>query len=131
MENKLTDKQSKFIDEYLIDLNATQAYVRAGYSPKLAHTHASKLLQNATISTEVDKRKKELATNAKLTREDIAESLAKVIEKFLLDGFNTGQALRAIEIYNKMNGFNEPDKVDHTTNGNDINPTQININIRR
>lgn len=46
---KLTDKQQRFVEEYLIDLNATQAAIRAGYSEHLANTNANKLLQNTTI----------------------------------------------------------------------------------
>ena len=46
---KLTAKQQRFCDEYLIDLNATQAAIRAGYSTKYANTNASKLLQITTI----------------------------------------------------------------------------------
>lgn len=38
---RLTDKQRKFCDEYLIDLNATQAAIRAGYTEKYANTNAS------------------------------------------------------------------------------------------
>ncbi len=34
MAKKLTEKQKRFVEEYLIDLNATQAAIRAGYSPK-------------------------------------------------------------------------------------------------
>lgn len=45
----LIDKQQRFVEEYLIDLNATQAYIRAGFSAKLANTNAVKLLQNTTI----------------------------------------------------------------------------------
>lgn len=45
----MTPKQQRFCDEYLIDLNATQAAIRAGYSEKYAHTNAAKLLQNTTI----------------------------------------------------------------------------------
>jgi phage terminase small subunit len=110
MEKKLTNKQQRFIEEYLIDFNATRAYVTAGYSPKLAHTAASKLLQNSTIFAEIEKRKKKLAENAILTKQDINEKLKQVIDKFLLDGFSTAQALRAIEIFAKLNGLNEPDK---------------------
>ena len=39
----LTDKQKRFCEEYLIDLNATQAAIRAGYSPKTAEQTASRL----------------------------------------------------------------------------------------
>lgn len=46
---KMTAKQQRFCDEYIIDLNATQAAIRAGYSEKYAHTNAAKLLQITTI----------------------------------------------------------------------------------
>ena len=46
---KMTAKQQCFCDEYHIDLNATQAAIRAGYSEKYAHTNAAKLLQITTI----------------------------------------------------------------------------------
>lgn len=38
--NKLTNRQKRFVEEYLIDLNARQAAIRAGYSPKTAQEHA-------------------------------------------------------------------------------------------
>lgn len=47
-KGKLTDKQQRFVEEYLIDLNATQAAIRAGYSAKTANEqgarHISKML---------------------------------------------------------------------------------------
>jgi phage terminase small subunit len=49
MMAKMTDKQKRFCDEYLIDLNATQAAIRAGYAERYAHTNANKLLQITTI----------------------------------------------------------------------------------
>lgn len=52
----MTEKQKLFCDEYLIDLNATQAAIRSGYSEKYAHTNASKLLQNTTIKEYIENR---------------------------------------------------------------------------
>ena len=46
---KLTAKQQRFCDEYLIDLNATQAAIRAGYSPKTAEQLAYQLLQKTSV----------------------------------------------------------------------------------
>ena len=46
---KLTRKQQRFVDEYLIDLSATQAAKRAGYSPRTARQQASRLLSNVNI----------------------------------------------------------------------------------
>ena len=42
----LNDKQRRFVNEYLIDLNATQAAIRAGYSQKTAYSHGERLLKN-------------------------------------------------------------------------------------
>ena len=50
MARKLTDKQKKFVEEYLIDLNATQACIRAGYSPKYADREGHKLVENSRVS---------------------------------------------------------------------------------
>jgi phage terminase small subunit len=49
----LTDKQSKFISEYLIDLNATQASIRAGYSKETAKQIGSENLSKPAISTAI------------------------------------------------------------------------------
>jgi phage terminase small subunit len=46
---KLTPKQAQFVQEYLIDLNATQAAIRAGYSPKTATAQASRMLTNVNM----------------------------------------------------------------------------------
>ncbi len=61
---KLTAKQQRFCDEYLIDLNATQAAIRAGYSKKFAGQNADKILKNTNvkeyIKNRMDEKEKEL-----------------------------------------------------------------------
>jgi hypothetical protein len=42
-------KQRRFVDEYLVDLNATQAAIRAGYSPRTAQEQSSRLLSNVMV----------------------------------------------------------------------------------
>ncbi|WP_093231797.1 terminase small subunit [Thermoflavimicrobium dichotomicum] len=59
MGNKLTPKQQRFVEEYLIDLNATQAAIRAGYSKKTAEAIASRLLRNVKVQTAIQQAKKE------------------------------------------------------------------------
>ena len=57
MKKELTDKQKLFVSEYLIDMNATQAYLRAGYKVKtreIAQVNASKLLLNAMVLKNID-----------------------------------------------------------------------------
>ena len=46
---KLTEKQKRFVAEYLIDLNATQAAIRAKYSPKTADVQGVRLLGNVKV----------------------------------------------------------------------------------
>lgn len=45
----MTERQSRFVEEYLIDLNATQAAIRAGYSEKSAYSQGERLLKNAEV----------------------------------------------------------------------------------
>lgn len=59
--HKLTPKQSRFVDEYLVDLNGKQAAIRAGYSVKRAEITASELLAQRKVS--------EAVTNLMATRE--------------------------------------------------------------
>lgn len=53
MAGELTDKQQRFCEEYLIDLNATQAAVRAGYSEKTANREGSRLLSKVDIQEQI------------------------------------------------------------------------------
>lgn len=57
--SKLTAKQACFVDEYLIDLNATQAAIRAGYSKKTAGQIGEKLLKKVEIHQALTERRKE------------------------------------------------------------------------
>jgi len=51
----LTPKQQWFIQEYTVDLNGTQAAIRAGYSPKTARSIASETLQRPAVKTAIQK----------------------------------------------------------------------------
>lgn len=66
----LTPKQKKFIEEYLIDLNATQSCIRAGYSKKTANPQGARLLANVSISEEIKKRQEKSSEKLFLTKED-------------------------------------------------------------
>ena len=55
MRVALTAKQQAFVDEYLVDLNATQAAIRAGYSVKDADKIGTVLLRNTRIKAAIDK----------------------------------------------------------------------------
>src|SRR5882724_1801576 len=75
---KLTPKQQKFIAEYLIDLNATQAAIRAGYSKKTARFIGHENLTKPDIALEVAKRQAKRADKLEVTAESVVAELAKL-----------------------------------------------------
>lgn len=75
----MTLKQQRFADEYIISGNATDAAIKAGYSPKYANTNASKLLQNTTIKFYVDERLAQLASEKIATQEEVLTYLTSVM----------------------------------------------------
>lgn len=75
---RLTEKQKRFADEYLIDLNATQAAIRAGYSSKTAGEQASRLLKNAKVRAYIDERMAELSRRTGVNQERILRELARI-----------------------------------------------------
>lgn len=77
-EKKLTPKQQRFVAEYLIDLNATQAAIRAGYSAKTADVQGPRLLGNVRISEAVSKRRQKVLERAEVTTERIVQEAAAV-----------------------------------------------------
>lgn len=78
MANKLTPKQKRFVDEYLIDLNATQAAIRAGYSEKTARQIASEYLTKPHIQAEIQKRQNQLQNKLEITQERVLQELAAI-----------------------------------------------------
>jgi phage terminase small subunit len=76
---KMTMKQKLFCDEYLVDLNATQAAIRAGYSEKYAHTNAAKLLQITTIREYISARMAEKESELIATQDEVLQYLTAVM----------------------------------------------------
>ena len=68
---KLTPKQERFVQEYLVDLNATQAAIRAGYSKKTAKEQASRLLTNVNVELALANHQRRTADKLELSREDV------------------------------------------------------------
>ena len=76
--SKLTEKQKKFVDEYLIDLNATQAAIRAGYSKKTARSIGQRLLTKVDIQKYMQKEQKELQERTSIRQEDVLRELSTI-----------------------------------------------------
>lgn len=74
----LNAKQERFCEEYLVDLNATQAAIRAGYSEKTAKSQGSRLLTKADVSARVGELKAERAKRTEITADRVLRELARV-----------------------------------------------------
>jgi phage terminase small subunit len=117
----LTPKQIRFVEEYLVDLNAKQAAIRAGYSAHSAESQSCKLLALAKVSQEIKVRQDALSQSFKVTREDLVKDLVYIKNK-QKDAFPPS-AIAAIKEIGKFLGLYEPDKVEHSG----IPPIQINL----
>lgn len=74
----MTPKQQRFVQEYLIDLNATQAAIRAGYSQKTAEVQGCRLLRNAKVAEAIQAGRNALNTQSAVTRERVLQRLAAI-----------------------------------------------------
>lgn len=70
----LTEKQKRFAEEYLMDLNATQAAIRAGYLAKTANEQGSRLLENVSIQKTIAER----SGRTKISQDRVVNELAKI-----------------------------------------------------
>ena len=75
MMPKLTPKQARFVEEYLIDLNATQAAIRAGYSDKFSNSNAPKLLQNTAIAEAIKEAQAKLSEACQVSQKMVIDGL--------------------------------------------------------
>lgn len=78
---KLTDKQKRFIEEYLIDLNATQAAIRAGYSEKTAYSIGEENLKKPEIKRAIEEAQLNRSSRVQITQDDVIRMLIENIEK--------------------------------------------------
>ena len=77
---KLTPRQALFIEEYLKDLNATAAYIRAGYRGRgnSAEANAARLIRNDKVAAAIEVAKKERAERTKITQDDVLKELGRI-----------------------------------------------------
>ena len=121
---KLSPKQERFAREYLVDLNATQAAIRAGYSPKTAYSMGQRLLKNVEVQKAVqsamDERSKRTEVNADYVLTNLLEIVERCMQRapvlhkgeqvvdeegnsvWCFDGRN---AIRALELLGKHKGM--------------------------
>ena len=73
----LTPRQQRFVGEYLLDLNATQAATRAGYSVRTAGSQGQRLLKNVEVAAAIEAGRAELATRTMMSQEWVVEALVE------------------------------------------------------
>ena len=114
----LTNKQQMFVKEYLIDLNATQAAIRAGYSEKTAMEQGYQLLQKTSVAAEIQTAMDKRAESAAMSAQDTLATISRVIIACEQDDpvKNAGSILKGCELYGKHHKL-FTDKHEHTGAG--------------
>lgn len=121
----LSDKQIKFSEEYLTDLNATQAAIRAGYSEDTARSIGSENLTKPNIQAYIQHLQKELSDKTKLTQQWVLNRFKEISERCMRaepilnkEGQPTGEyrfdangANKATEMIGRHLGFFEADNL--------------------
>lgn len=74
----LTEKQARFCEEYLQDLNATQAAIRAGYNAKTARSQGSTLLTNPNVSAYIQRLREEQKKRSQITSDWVIQQLVDI-----------------------------------------------------
>lgn len=115
-EKKMTPKQQLFVAEYLVDLNATQAAIRAGYSPKTAYSQGERLLKNVEVSSAIQAAMEKRVEKTEITAQRVLDEISKLsfsdIRKFFDENGNllpvhmlsddAAAAISSIEVVTKV-----------------------------
>jgi len=72
----LTAMRERFVDEYLVDLNATQAAIRAGYSPKTAYSMGQRLLKDVEVQAAIQEARARREKRTEITQDRVVQEIA-------------------------------------------------------
>lgn len=110
----LTEKQKRFCEEYLIDLNATQAALRAGYSKKTSDRIASENLRKLEVQEYLKKLMAERSERTEITADNVLKELEKVA--FADVEISGREKIKALELIGKHLGlFTDQNKLQEET----------------
>lgn len=102
---KLTDKQRVFCEEYVIDNNATQAAIRAGYSENSARQIATETLSKPYIQQYIEELQSEKANDLNIKFEDVVNGVYDIAQSAKKES----DKIKAYELTSKLLGFFEKD----------------------
>lgn len=125
---KLTDKQTAFVREYLVDLNATQAAVRAGYSERTASRIGPQLLGKTWVREAIEKAQAKRARRVEIKAEDVLRGVIEVTTQARESG-DLKTALKGYELQGKHLGM-WTEKVKQEVSGPDGGPVASEIVVR-
>lgn len=94
--NRMSGKMLRFIDEYLVDLNATQAAIRAGYSPNSACSIGIENLSKPSIKDVITKRQKELQIKTQMNQEWVLKRYKLLLDYSIEDFFNNDGSMKKL-----------------------------------
>jgi phage terminase small subunit len=103
----MTPKQKAFVQEYLVDLNATKAAIRAGYSKRTAHVIGYENLSKPEITAAIHASMNERSRRTEITADYVLEGIKDTVERCRGEGteFNPSQALKGFELLAKHLGL--------------------------
>lgn len=110
---KLTPKQTRFVDEYLVDMNGGAAAIRAGYGVPGSRVAAHRLLTRANVRAEIEARQGRDTRRLQLERQDAIKGLLDAVEQARAMG-DPGAMIAGWSAIGKMLGFYEPSR--HSVN---------------
>lgn len=116
----LTDKQKRFCEEYIIDLNGAQSAIRAGYAEGSARVEGSRLLSNDNIQEYISQLQQNKSEELNITFNDIATGVYNIAKK---EDARDNDKLKAFDQLSKMFGHYEKDNSQKKTDV--ILPTEI------
>ncbi len=95
----MTPKQRRFVEEYLVDLNATQAAIRAGYAKSGASVEGTRLLSNAKVAAAVAAAQAKRAERADLTADEVLAGIRATVARCQSEEhYNAASALKGLEL---------------------------------
>ncbi|WP_437609657.1 terminase small subunit [Erwinia sp. V71] len=99
---KLTDKQELFAREFIVDLNATQAAIRAGYSEKTAQEQSSRLLSNVMVQSRISELKADRNERVGIDAAYVLRRLVEIDQMDVLDILLANGELKPIKDWPKV-----------------------------
>ena len=97
----MNDRQRRFVVEYAIDRNATQAAIRAGYSPRTAYSLGARLLKHAEVANAIAEIEKKAVRESQISADQVLAGLAEIATQ----GKVESARVRALELLGKYHGL--------------------------